>query len=93
MLIRSMLLRSIERRSLFACVTAAAMGLGAALLPAGSACAQTNFSERPAHLLVPYPAGARTTVLVNGVIVVENAVHSGALPGKVLRRDAAGKVG
>ena len=28
-------------------------GLAAALLPAGSACAQTNFPERPVHLLVP----------------------------------------
>ena len=34
-----------------------------------------------------YPSGARTTVIVNGAIVVENAVHTGALPGKVLRRD------
>ena len=39
-----------------------------------------------------YPSGLRTTVLVNGVIVVDNAVHTGALPGKVLRRDAAGVV-
>jgi N-acyl-D-amino-acid deacylase len=39
-----------------------------------------------------YPSGPRTTVLVNGDIVVENAVHTGALPGKVLRRDAAGAV-
>jgi N-acyl-D-amino-acid deacylase len=39
-----------------------------------------------------YPSGPRTTVLVNGVPVVENAVHTGALPGKVLRRDAAGRV-
>ncbi|MGB6891510.1 MAG: D-aminoacylase [Xanthobacteraceae bacterium] len=39
-----------------------------------------------------YPSGPRTTVLVNGVIVVDNAVHTGALPGKVLRRDAAGAV-
>jgi len=68
-------------------------GLGAALLPAGSACAQTNFPERPVHLLVPYPAGTRTTVLVNGVVVVENADHTGARPGKALRRDAKGKVG
>jgi N-acyl-D-amino-acid deacylase len=39
-----------------------------------------------------YPSGPHTTVLVNGVVVVENAVHTGALPGKVLRRDAAGAV-
>jgi N-acyl-D-aspartate/D-glutamate deacylase len=40
-----------------------------------------------------YPAGARTTVIVNGTIVVENAVHTGALPGKVLRRTQDGFVG
>ena len=40
-----------------------------------------------------YPSGARTTVLVNGEIVVENARHTGALPGSVLRRAADGRVG
>jgi N-acyl-D-amino-acid deacylase len=40
-----------------------------------------------------YPSGSRTTVLVNGAIVVENSVHTGMLPGKVLRRDSAGRVG
>ena len=40
-----------------------------------------------------FPTGARTTVIVNGVPVVENAKHTGALPGRVLRRDASGKVG
>ncbi len=39
-----------------------------------------------------YPAGSRTTVLVNGVVVVDNAVHTGALPGRVLRRNAQGWV-
>lgn len=39
-----------------------------------------------------YPSGSRTTVIVNGTIVVENAVHTGALPGLVLRRDRAGRV-
>src|SRR5215470_3719263 len=39
-----------------------------------------------------YPSGARTTVIVNGTVVVENAVHTGALPGKVLRRDRDGRV-
>ena len=39
-----------------------------------------------------YPSGERTTVIVNGTIVVENATHTGALPGKVLRRDRAGHV-
>jgi N-acyl-D-amino-acid deacylase len=40
-----------------------------------------------------FPSGARTTVIVNGVPVVENAKHTQALPGKVLRRDASGAVG
>ncbi len=40
-----------------------------------------------------YPSGARTTVIVNGALVVENATHTGALPGKVLRRGADGRVG
>jgi N-acyl-D-amino-acid deacylase len=39
-----------------------------------------------------YPSGARTTVLVNGQLVVENAAHTGALPGRVLRRNADGAV-
>ncbi len=37
-----------------------------------------------------YPTGARTSVIVNGEPVVENAAHTGALPGRVLRRDASG---
>jgi N-acyl-D-amino-acid deacylase len=40
-----------------------------------------------------YPSGRRTTVIVNGIIVVEDATHTGSLPGKVLRRDHAGQVG
>jgi len=40
-----------------------------------------------------YPTGARTSVIVNGVVVVDNAVHTGALPGMVLRRGADGRVG
>jgi N-acyl-D-amino-acid deacylase len=40
-----------------------------------------------------YPTGARTTVIVNGVVVVEDAKHTGALPGRVLRRAADGTVG
>jgi N-acyl-D-aspartate/D-glutamate deacylase len=39
-----------------------------------------------------FPSGARTCVIVNGAMVVENAVHTGALPGKVLRRGADGAV-
>ena len=40
-----------------------------------------------------FPSGARTTVMVNGTVVVDNARHTGALPGKVLRRDPGGAVG
>jgi N-acyl-D-amino-acid deacylase len=40
-----------------------------------------------------YPSGARTTVLVNGVVVVEHARHTGATPGMVLRRAPDGTVG
>ncbi len=39
-----------------------------------------------------YPTGARTHVIVNGTLVVENAAHTGALPGQVLRRDSSGAV-
>jgi N-acyl-D-amino-acid deacylase len=39
-----------------------------------------------------YPTGWRTTVLVNGVVVVEDATHTGATPGLVLRRSADGTV-
>src|SRR6516165_2800041 len=40
-----------------------------------------------------YPSGARTTVIVNGTIVIANASHTGATPGAVLRRAADGSVG
>ena len=40
-----------------------------------------------------YPSGNRTSVIVNGTIVVEDATHTGARPGKVLRRDGNGRVG
>lgn len=39
-----------------------------------------------------YPTGRRTTVIVNGTVVLEDAAHTGALPGRVLRRNAAGAV-
>jgi N-acyl-D-amino-acid deacylase len=39
-----------------------------------------------------FPTGPRTSVIVNGTLVVENAAHTGALPGVVLRRDASGAV-
>jgi N-acyl-D-amino-acid deacylase len=40
-----------------------------------------------------YPSGARTSVIVNGTLVVENAAHTGATPGMVLRRGDDGQVG
>src|SRR5215475_11686759 len=40
-----------------------------------------------------YPSGARTTVIVNGTLVIENAAHTGATPGIVMRRSADGSVG
>jgi N-acyl-D-amino-acid deacylase len=40
-----------------------------------------------------FPSGQRTAVIVNGALVIENASHTGALPGKVLRRDRDGAVG
>jgi N-acyl-D-amino-acid deacylase len=40
-----------------------------------------------------YPTGARTTVIVNGTVVVENAAHTGATPGVVLRRGSDGSIG
>ncbi|HYZ41068.1 MAG TPA: D-aminoacylase [Stellaceae bacterium] len=40
-----------------------------------------------------YPSGGRTTVIVNGVVVVENARHTGATPGMVVRRAPDGTVG
>jgi N-acyl-D-amino-acid deacylase len=39
-----------------------------------------------------FPSGARTHVIVNGTPVVENATHTGSLPGKVLHRDRSGAV-
>jgi N-acyl-D-aspartate/D-glutamate deacylase len=40
-----------------------------------------------------FPSGVRTSVIVNGTLVVENATHTGALPGEVLKRDLSGGVG
>jgi N-acyl-D-amino-acid deacylase len=39
-----------------------------------------------------YPSGPRTTVIVNGTLVVDNAKHTEALPGTVLRRAVDGTV-
>jgi N-acyl-D-amino-acid deacylase len=40
-----------------------------------------------------YPTGTRTTVLVNGAVVVDKPRHTGLTPGSVLRRAADGSVG
>jgi N-acyl-D-aspartate/D-glutamate deacylase len=39
-----------------------------------------------------FPSGARTSVVVNGTFVVDNATHTGELPGRVLRRGKDGAV-
>jgi len=39
-----------------------------------------------------YPSGGRTSVIVNGTVVVEETKHTGATPGKVLRRAPDGRV-
>jgi N-acyl-D-aspartate/D-glutamate deacylase len=53
-----------------------------------------NFRDRATYADPhQYPSGTRTTVIVNGTLVVEDATHTGALPGKVLRRDGDGRVG
>jgi N-acyl-D-amino-acid deacylase len=39
-----------------------------------------------------FPSGRRTSVIVNGTVVVDSAAHTGALPGKVLRRSKDGSV-
>jgi N-acyl-D-amino-acid deacylase len=52
-----------------------------------------DFSDRATYADPhQYPTGARTTVIVNGTPVVENAEHTGATPGHVLRRAADGTV-
>jgi N-acyl-D-amino-acid deacylase len=40
-----------------------------------------------------YPSGSRTTVIVNGTLVIENATHTGVTPGVVMRRASNGTVG
>src|SRR5215467_8821156 len=52
-----------------------------------------DFSDRATYADPhQYPSGEQTTVLVNGIVVVENARHTGALPGTVLRRAPNGSV-
>jgi N-acyl-D-amino-acid deacylase len=52
-----------------------------------------NFVDRATYAQPhQFPTGARTTVIINGTTVVDNAKHTGALPGRVLRRDGSGVV-
>jgi N-acyl-D-amino-acid deacylase len=52
-----------------------------------------DFQERATYAKPhQYPSGPRTTVIVNGAVVVDAATHTGTLPGKVLRRAADGRV-
>jgi N-acyl-D-amino-acid deacylase len=54
----------------------------------------TDFKDRATYSDPhQYPTGTRTTVLVNGIVVVEDARHTGATPGMVLRRASDGRVG
>jgi N-acyl-D-amino-acid deacylase len=54
----------------------------------------TDFKDRATYADPhQYPTGSRTTVLANGVVVVEDAQHTGATPGMVLRRAPDGRVG
>jgi N-acyl-D-amino-acid deacylase len=39
-----------------------------------------------------YPSGARTSVIVNGVLVVENSSHTGALSGRLILRHRTGVI-
>jgi N-acyl-D-amino-acid deacylase len=53
-----------------------------------------DFQERATYAKPhQYPTGPRTTVIVNGAVVVDSAAHTSAVPGKVLRRAADGRVG
>jgi N-acyl-D-amino-acid deacylase len=53
-----------------------------------------DFSDRATYARPhQFPSGPRTSVLVNGTLVVDQACHTGALPGRVLRRDPSGAVG
>jgi N-acyl-D-amino-acid deacylase len=52
-----------------------------------------DFSDRATYADPhQFPTGARTSVIVNGALVIDNATHTGALPGKVLRRNKDGAV-
>ena len=52
-----------------------------------------DFSDRATYADPhQYPSGTRTTVIVNGTVVVQDAQHTGATPGRVLRRASDGSV-
>ena len=52
-----------------------------------------DFKDRATYLDPhQYPSGARTSVIVNGALVVDETRHTDALPGKVLRRSPDGAV-
>lgn len=53
----------------------------------------TDFQDRATYAAPhQFPTGARTSVIVNGKLVVEDAAHTGALPGTVLKRHRSGTV-
>jgi hypothetical protein len=58
--------------------------------PAKSPFDPADFSDRATSVSIPFRQS--TTVVVNGVPVVENAAHTGAHHGKVLKRNAMGDV-
>jgi hypothetical protein len=62
--------------------------LGFVYRPTGGVCERDQATYADPHR----SSCARTTVIVNGTAVVENANHTGATPGLVLRRGADGRV-
>ena len=53
-----------------------------------------EFKDRATYLDPhQYPSGERTSVIINGQVVVDRTRHTGALPGSVLRRAPDGSVG
>jgi hypothetical protein len=62
-------------------------------MPVDLACVGTTRNEATYASPHRYPSGARTTVIINGTVVIENAAHTGATPGIVMRRSADGSVG
>jgi len=81
------------------------VGLALSVWPSAPrlAFAQSRYPDRPIRLVIPFPPGggydavgrpwAERIKPLLGTIVVENAAHTDALPGSVLRRDQTGAVG